>query len=172
MSILAGIVGVSLVFVFMVAVYKVPGLVADFALVIYMLIVYAAFMSIGAVLSLPSIAGFVLSVGMAVDANVIIFERIKEERQSGKRVRAAIDSGFRRAFTAILDSNVTTLIVAAILFYFGTGRVQGFALTLSIGILASMFTAITVTRILLNAIVDRDPERYARYFGGEAEQRV
>jgi preprotein translocase subunit SecD len=172
MSILAGIVGVSLVFVFMVAVYKVPGLVADFALVIYMLIVYAAFMSIGAVLSLPSIAGFVLSVGMAVDANVIIFERIKDERKSGKRVRAAIDSGFRRAFTAILDSNVTTLIVAAILFYFGTGRVQGFALTLSIGILVSMFTAITVTRILLNAIVDRDPERYARYFGGEAEQRV
>ena len=141
------------------------------SLVIYMLIVYAAFMGIGAVLSLPGIAGFVLSVGMAVDANVIILERIKEERKSGKRVRAAIDSGFRRAFTAILDSNVTTLIVAAILFYLGTGRVQGFALTLSIGILASMFTAITVTGSCEHHR-DRNPERYARYFGGEAEQRI
>lgn len=173
MSLMAGIVGVSLVLIFMVVVYKLPGLIADLALIVYILIVYAAFVSIGAVLSLSGIAGFVLSIGMAVDANVVIFERIKDELRSGKRVRAAIDAGFRRALTAVIDSNITTLIVAAILFLFGTGRVQGFALTLSIGVVASMFTAITVTKILLSAIVDRNPERYARHFGGRGmEQRV
>lgn len=173
MSLMAGIVGVLLVLVFMAVVYKVPGLIADMALIVYMLIVYTAFVSIGAVLSLSGIAGFVLSVGMAVDANVVIFERIKDELRSGKRVRAAIDAGFRRALTAVIDSNLTTLIVAAILFYFGTGRVQGFALTLSIGVVASMFAAVTVTKILLNAIVDKNPERYARHFGGRGiEQRV
>lgn len=166
LSFLAGIVGVALVLVFMVVAYGVPGLVADLALIVYMLIVYAAFVSIGATLSLSGISGFVLSVGMAVDANIIIFERIKEERQRGKRLRAAVDAGFRRALAAVLDANITTLIVAAILYYFGTGRVQGFALTLSIGILASLFTAITVTKVLLSTVVDMDPERCAKYFGG------
>lgn len=166
LSFLAGIVGIALVLVFMVVAYGVPGLVADLALIVYMLIVYAAFVSIGATLSLSGISGFVLSVGMAVDANIIIFERIKEERQRGKRLRAAVDAGFRRALAAVLDANITTLIVAAILYYFGTGRVQGFALTLSIGILASLFTAITVTKVLLSTVVDMDPERCAKYFGG------
>jgi len=165
LSLLAGAVGVALVLIFMVAVYKLPGLIADIALIVYMLIVYAAFVSIGATLSLSGIAGFVLSVGMAVDANIIVFERIQEERRSGKRLRAAIDAGFRRALSAVLDANITTLIVAAILYYFGTGRIQGFALTLSIGILASLFTAITVTKTLLSAVVDMNPEGAAKYFG-------
>ncbi|MGB4164729.1 MAG: SecD/SecF family protein translocase subunit, partial [Bacillota bacterium] len=173
LSFLAGVVGIALVLIFMAVVYKVPGLIADFALVVYMLIVYSAFVSIGATLSLSGIAGFVLSVGMAVDANIVIFERIKEERLSGKRLRSAIDAGFRRALAAVLDANITTLIVAAILYYFGTGRVQGFALTLGIGILASLFTAITVTKVLLSVVVDINPERSAHYFGGrEMKQSV
>lgn len=164
-SMIAGIVGVAAVFLFMMLYYRLPGVVAAMALAIYMLISLAVFMAIKATLSLAGVAGFILSVGMAVDANVIIFERIKEELRAGKRLHAAIQAGFTRAFSAIFDSNLTTLITAAILFYFGTTRVQGFALTLSIGILTSMFTAITVTRILLRAITDADPERYARWFG-------
>jgi len=171
LSLTAGIVGILLVLVFMIVIYKLPGLVADIALLVYMMIVYAAFVGVGASLTLPGIAGVILSIGMAVDANVIIFERIKDERQSGKRIRAAIESGFRRALTAVIDANVTTLIVAAILFYFGAGKVQGFALTLSIGILASMFSAIMVTRILLSAVVDRDPEKYSRYFPIKEEKQ-
>ncbi len=161
----AAIIGAGLVVLFMLAVYRLPGLIADLALGVYGLIVLAVLAGIHAVLTLPGIAGIILSVGMAVDANVIIFERIKEEMRGGKRLRAAIEAGFTRAFGCILDSNVTTLITAGVLYIYGTGAVRGFAVTLALGILASMFTAIIVTRIIMAAVVDRNPERYARYFG-------
>lgn len=161
----AAIIGAGLVVLFMLAVYRLPGVMADIALGVYGLIVLAVLASIHAVLTLPGIAGLILSVGMAVDANVIIFERIKEEMRGGKRLRAAIEAGFTRAFGCILDSNVTTLITAGVLYIYGTGAVRGFAVTLGLGILASMFTAIVVTRILITAVVDRNPERYAKYFG-------
>ncbi|MGE5592226.1 MAG: protein translocase subunit SecD [Betaproteobacteria bacterium] len=161
----AAVIGAGLVVLFMLGVYKLPGIMADIALGVYGLIVLAALAAIHAVLTLPGIAGLILSVGMAVDANVIIFERIKEEMRGGKRLRAAIEAGFTRAFGCILDSNVTTLITAGVLYVYGTGAVRGFAVTLGLGIIASMFTAIVVTRILITAVVDRNPERYARYFG-------
>ncbi|MDI6637685.1 MAG: protein translocase subunit SecD [Bacillota bacterium] len=161
----AAIIGAGLVVLFMLAVYRLPGTMADIALGIYGLIVLAVLAAIHAVLTLPGIAGLILSMGMAVDANVIIFERIKEEMRGGKRLRAAIEAGFTRAFGCILDSNVTTLITAGVLYIYGTGAVRGFAVTLGLGILASMFTAIVVTRILITAVVDRNPERYAKYFG-------
>jgi preprotein translocase subunit SecD len=129
------------------------------------LIVMAALVGLKAVLTLPGIAGLILSVGMAVDANVIIFERIKEELRGGKRIRAAIEGGFSRAFGCILDSNVTTLITAGALYLFGSGAVRGFAVTLGLGILASMFTAVVVTKLVLVAIVDRNPEKYRKHFG-------
>ena len=161
----AAIIGAGLVVLFMLAVYRLPGVMADIALGVYGLIVLAVLASIHAVLTLPGIAGLILSVGMAVDANVIIFERIKEEMRGGKRLRAAIEAGVTRAFGCILDSNVTTLISAGVLYIYGTGAVRGFAVTLGLGVLASMFTAIVVTRILIAAVVDRNPERYAKYFG-------
>lgn len=165
LSIKAGILGAALVLLFMVFYYKLPGLIADLALGLYALIVLAAMAALGATLTLPGIAGFILTIGMAVDANVIIFERIKEELSNGKRLRAAIDAGFNRAFTTILDANVTTLITALVLFYYGTSSIRGFAVTLTLGILASMFTAIVVTRFLLNVVVDANPERFGKYFG-------
>ena len=164
-SLRAGVAGIVLVLLFMLFYYRLPGGVADVALGIYVLLLFALIVGLGATLTLPGIAGLILSVGMAVDANVIIFERVKEELRSGKRLRAAIDAGWKRAFVAIFDSNLTTLIAAAVLYYFGTGPVRGFAVTLSLGILTSMFTAIVVTRALLTAIVERNPSRYVRYFG-------
>lgn len=160
----AGIIGVALVLLYMLMYYKLPGAIADLALGTYIVIVLAALTGFKATLTLPGIAGFILSIGMAVDANVIIFERIKEEMESGKRIRAAVEAGFDRAFKAILDANITTLITAGVLFYLGTGAVRGFAVTLSIGILASMFTAIVVTRVVLSSVVDSNPEKMARYF--------
>ncbi len=167
----AGIIGVILVLTFMGLVYKLPGLVADFALLIYIIIVVGALSAINAVLTLPGIAGIILSVGMAVDANVLIFERIKEEIAEGKRLRSAIEAGFNRAFATILDSNITTLITAAVLFFVGTGGVRGFAVTLGVGILASMFTAVFVTRLFLDIVVDRRPEAMARHFSMRGVKR-
>lgn len=164
-SLNAGIAGVLLVFLFITLYYRLPGGVASIALVFYVAFVLAVLVGVRATLTLPGIAGFILSIGMAVDANVIIFERVKEELRSGKRLRASIDAGWKRAFVAILDANVTTLITALVLFYFGTGPVKGFAVTLSIGIILSMFTAIAVTRTLLQVLVDRNPDRFVRYFG-------
>ncbi|NLJ74625.1 MAG: protein translocase subunit SecD [Firmicutes bacterium] len=161
----AGIVGVILVFVYMMFYYKLPGLVADIALSCYIVILLGMLSAINAVLTLPGIAGIILSIGMAVDANVLVFERIKEELAEGKRLRSAIDSGFSRAFRTILDSNITTLITAIVLFYAGAGSVRGFAVTLGLGILVSMFTAVVVTKTLLNWVVDRDPDKMVRYFG-------
>lgn len=161
----AGTVGVLLVLAFMAFYYKAPGLVADLALVLYVVIALGVLSGMNAVLTLPGIAGFILSIGMAVDANVLIFERIKEEAASGKRLRSAVQAGFKRAFGTILDSNITTLISAAVLFYLGTGAIKGFAVTLAVGILTSMFTAVFVTRVLLEAMVNRFHERMARDLG-------
>ncbi len=165
-SVRAGIAGVALVLLFMLFNYKFVGLIADIGLLVYIVFYMAALMRFGATLTLPGIAGLILSLGMAVDANVIIFERIKEEINNGKRLRAAIDSGFSRAIRAIVDANITTLITAGVLLYYGTGPVQGFAVTLSIGILCSMFTAIFITKLIMNLFVDRDPVGSAKYFTG------
>ena len=162
-SLIAGAIGVLLVCLFMLIVYRIPGLVACLALGFYIVIEALIFSLIRVNLSLPGIAGIILSIGMAVDANVVIFERIKEELRAGKTVKSAIDSGFKRAFAAILDSNVTTLIAAAVLFFLGTGTIVGFATTLGIGVIVSMFTALTVTHFLLNRMVDfhiRSPKAY------------
>ena len=145
----AVVFAMMLIGVFMIVFYRLPGIVADIALVIFGLITFGCLNFIDATLTLPGIAGLILSAGMAVDANVIIFERIKEELRMGNTVRNAIDAGFSKGFVAIFDSNLTTLIITVILFTFGTGPVKGFAVTLTIGTLASMFTAITITKILL-----------------------
>ena len=162
-SLIAGAIGIVLVMLFMLLVYRIPGLVASIALCFYMVLEALIFSLVRVNLSLPGIAGIILSIGMAVDANVIIFERVKEELKNGKTVKSAIDSGFKRAFTAILDSNITTLIACAVLFFLGTGTIVGFATTLGIGVIVSMFTALTVTHFLLNRMVDfrvRNPKAY------------
>jgi len=164
-SVRAGFIGIMLVMVFMALYYRLPGLVASLSLVIYIMIVLLVLVSINAALTLPGIAGLLLSIGMAVDANVIIFERLKEELRNGKSLRPAIDAGFKRAFRTILDSNVTTLIAAAVLFYLGAGPIQGFAVTLTIGILTSMFTAIVITRMLLKLVVGMNITRNTKLFG-------
>ncbi len=152
-SIKAGVIGVLLVMIFMIAVYRLPGVVSCVALLFYCVLEGLALVIFKVNLSLPGIAGIILSIGMAVDANVVIFERIKEELRAGKTIRSAIDSGFHRAFSAILDSNITTFIAAAVLYFFGKGTIVGFAITLGLGIILSMFTALTVTRMLLNSLV-------------------
>ncbi|MBE9167488.1 protein translocase subunit SecD [Pleurocapsales cyanobacterium LEGE 06147] len=152
-SIYAGIAGLLLVLIFMVVYYRLPGLVADLALAVYTLLTLACYALVGVTLTLPGIAGFILSIGMAVDANVLIFERTREEIRAGKTLYRAVESGFYRAFSSILDSNVTTLIACAALFWLGSGLVKGFALTLAIGVLVSMFTALTCSRTLLLSIV-------------------
>jgi preprotein translocase subunit SecD len=152
LSLKAGIIGIGAVFLFMLLYYRWPGVIAVLSLIFYGLIVVGIFILIDTTLTLPGIAGIVLSVGMAVDANIIIYERLKEELRAGKTLRSAIDAGFRNAFRAILDSNVTTLIAAAVLYFLGTGPIRGFAITLSIGILVSMFTAISFTRFILHLV--------------------
>jgi len=157
--------GVIAVMLYMVLFYRVPGAVADFALVVYGLLVLGALAAINATLTLPGIAGLLLSVGMAVDANVIIFERLKEELRSGKTLRASVEAGFRRAILTVMDANITTLIATAVLYKFGTGPIRGFAVTLSIGILASLLTAIVLTRFILREIVATGTIRSPKLFG-------
>ncbi|MDK2816404.1 MAG: preprotein translocase subunit SecD [Moorella sp. (in: firmicutes)] len=147
------IAGLVLIALFMLVVYRLPGLVADFSLIIYALIVLVVLWALKATLTLPGIAGLLLSVGMAVDANIIIYERLKEELRNGKTLRAAVDAGFKRAFTTIFDANATTVLAALVLYFLGSGTVRGFAVTLSLGIVASMFTAITLTRFLLHQVI-------------------
>lgn len=149
----AAMFAMALIGIFMLIFYRLPGIVADIALIIFGLITFGSLNFIDATLTLPGMAGLILSAGMAVDANVIIFERIKEELKLGNTIRNAIDAGFSKGFVAIFDSNLTTLIITTILFTFGTGPVKGFAVTLTIGTLASMFTAITITKILLVTFV-------------------
>lgn len=148
-SIYAGILGLILVLIFMVAYYRLPGLIADLALMLYALFTLAVFDVLGVVLTLPGIAGFILSIGMAVDANVLIFERTREELRAGKTLYRSVESGFYRAFSSILDSNVTTLIACGALIWLGVGLVKGFAVTLAVGVLVSMFTALTCSRTFL-----------------------
>jgi preprotein translocase subunit SecD len=158
-SVVAGIVGLLAVATFMIAYYRLPGVLAVIALLIYAMITIALFKLIPVTLTLPGIFGFILSIGVAVDANVLIFERLKEELRSGKRVEAAVDAGFARAWPSIRDSNISTLITCAILFWFGSNFgasvVQGFAVTLALGIFVSLFTAIIVTRTFLHLVLDR-----------------
>ncbi|MBU3758596.1 MAG: protein translocase subunit SecD [Candidatus Omnitrophica bacterium] len=146
----AGLIGTLLVFVFMPIYYLLPGVVAVVGLFLYGLFLLGSLAAFGASLTLPGIAGFVLSIGMAVDANVLIFERIREEKEAGKTSRGAIAAGYHKAFSAILDSNLTTILTSVILFIFGTGPIKGFAVTLTLGIIASMFSAIFITRVLFD----------------------
>ncbi|HEY0797722.1 MAG TPA: protein translocase subunit SecD [Candidatus Baltobacteraceae bacterium] len=155
-SLWASVVGLGLVLLFMLAVYRLPGFMADVALVIYALIVLAVLVVAHAALTLPGIAGFVLSIGMAVDANVLIFERLKEELWAGKSLRGAVRTGFARAFSAVFDSHVTTIVGAGVLYWLGTGTVKGFAFTLFWGTVISLFTAVFITRFFMDVVVDND----------------
>ena len=169
---LAGVIAILLVFLFMLVYYRLPGLVACLALVYYAIVVLAVFRLIPVTLTLAGIAGFVLSVGMAVDANVLIFERMKEELRLGKSLPSAMEAGFNRAWNSILDSNVSSLITATILYLFGSSTIKGFALVLIIGVLISMFTAITVTRTMLRFIVPNEWARKPGLYGLTEEEFV
>ncbi len=164
-SVIAGLIGIALIMLFMILYYRFSGVCATIALLFYIFF-FAVFLSVCRVnLSLAGIAGILLSIGMAVDANVVIFERIKEELRAEKTVRAAINSGFHRATSAIVDSNITTIIAALALYFLGSGTIKGFALTLGIGILISMFTAIVITKALLNIFYGfgvKKPSLYCR----------
>lgn len=152
-SLLAAGIGILVVMLFMVVIYRIPGLVADLALAIYVGIISLVLGLMRVNLSLSGIAGIVLSIGMAVDANVIIFERMKEELSIGKTIKASVDAGFKKAFSAILDSNITTIITCVVLYFSGIGTIKGFAVTLGLGVVVSMFTAIVVTKFLLKQLV-------------------
>jgi preprotein translocase subunit SecD len=169
-SLIAGFIGLSVVILFMSLYYRLPGVIADLALIVYALITFALFKLIPVTLTLPGIAGFVLSLGVAVDANILIFERLKEELRSGRTLRQAIDLGWARAWPSIRDSNLSTLITCAILFWFGStfgaSIVKGFSFTLAIGVLVSMFTAIIVTRNFLHVVLDNiELASHPRLFG-------
>lgn len=163
-SLKASILGLALVLIFMIVVYRLPGFLADIALAIYVVMMLAVLSVSHATLTLPGIAGFVLSIGMAVDANVLIFERIKEELWNGKSMRAAVRVGFQRAFSAVFDSHFTTIVGAFVLFSLGTGTVKGFAFTLLWGTIISLFTAVFITRFFVDLLVDNEilttPELY------------
>ena len=164
-TVLAGLVGIALVITFMLIYYRLPGGVASFALIYYTLVMVAIFRLIPVTLALAGIAGFVLSVGMAVDANILIFERMKEELRVGKSLPAAVEAGFNRAWNSILDSNVSSLITATILYAFGSSVIRGFALVLIIGVLVSMFSAIVVTRTILRWVVRQEWARKPALYG-------
>jgi len=153
-SAFAFVVGISAVLLFMLLFYRACGFIADFSLMAYTLLLLAILKALDATLTLPGVAGIILSIGMAVDANVLIFEHFKEEFRLGKSIRLAMDNGFKRAFTTIFDSNITTIIAATVLFLFGTGNIRGFAITLGLGVLLSMFTAITLTQYMLKLLVN------------------
>ena len=168
-------IGIAGIFVFMLLFYRLAGIVADVALLLYVMLLLVVMRYLGATLTLPGIAGIILSVGMAVDANVLIFERFKEEVKRGKTLRSAMDSGFGRAIVTILDSNLTTIMAAAVLFYLGTGPIKGFAVTLALGTLLSMFTAVTVTKFMLRFLIYSNIPKSPFMFGArapKAEQEV
>ncbi len=164
-SVFAFVVGIAAVLLFMLLFYRACGFIADVSLMAYTLLLLAILKALDATLTLPGVAGIILSIGMAVDANVLIFEHFKEEFRLGKGIRLAMDAGFKRAFTTIFDSNITTIIAAFVLFMFGTGNIRGFAITLGLGVLLSMFTAITLTqymlKLLVNAKLFENPSIYA-----------
>jgi protein-export membrane protein SecD len=171
-SLLAGAVGILLVILFMLIYYRLPGVVASFALIYYTLVVLAIFRLIPVTLTLAGIAGFVLSIGMAVDANILIFERMKEEMRVGKSLPSAVEAGFGRAWNSILDSNVSSLITATILYLFGSSTIRGFALVLIIGVLVSMFSAIVVTRTILRWVVTQPWSRKASLYGVSEQEFI
>jgi preprotein translocase subunit SecD len=154
LSILAGKVGIGIVMLFMILYYRLPGLIADIALTLYIYIVLATFANVNVTLTLSGIAAFLLTVGMAVDANILIFERTKEELKSGRSIKSSINIGFKRAMSSILDSNISSIISGVVLYNMGTGSVKGFALTFMIGVVLSMFTAVIVTRTLMKLVAD------------------
>jgi preprotein translocase subunit SecD len=164
-SIKAGLIGLLLVAIYMIFYYRFSGFLAAIILAIYSLILMGTLAGLKATLTLPGIAGLILSIGMAIDANIIIFERIKDERRSGKTLRASIDAGFKRAYTTIIDANVTTLITALILAYFTSGTVRGFAITLGIGVIASMFTAFFVTKNIIDLFTNSSLLNSSSAFG-------
>jgi len=164
-SVIAFGIGIGAIVIFMLLFYRLSGFVANISLILYVMMLLFALKMLNATLTLPGIAGIILSMGMAVDANVLIFERFKEEFRAGKTLRAAMDAGFSRAFSTILDSNVTTLISAAVLFFFGAGPIKGFAITLGLGILLSMFTAITITRFMLTMLMRANVIKNGKIFG-------
>lgn len=164
-SIKAGGIALLFIFIFMIIVYKIPGIIASFSLIIYTLIVFLTMSSLGVKLTLPGIAGLILSIGMAVDANVLIFERIKEEIKTGKTVRSSIDIGFKRALTSVIDSNITTLIAGIVLYIFGVGFIKGFGVTLIIGIVASMITSVIISKYLLKLIISITGGKNSKLYG-------
>ena len=149
----AFVVGIGAVLLFMIVFYRLSGFIADISLMAYTMLLLLILWSLDATLTLPGVAGIILSIGMAVDANVLIFEHFKEEYRTGKSLRLSMDAGFDRAFTTIFDSNITTIIAAAVLFFLGTGTIRGFAITLGLGVVLSMFTAITLTRYMLKLLI-------------------
>ncbi len=171
-SLLAGAIGILLVFIFMVLHYRLPGVVACLALIYYAFVVFAIFRLVPVTLTLAGVAAFVLSVGMAVDANILIFERTKEELRAGKTLVPAIEAGFNRAWPSIFDSNMSSIITASILFYFGSATIRGFALVLIIGVLISMFTAVSLSREMLRWVVRQPWARRASFFGVQEEELV
>lgn len=164
-SIKAGGIALLFIFIFMIIVYKIPGIIASLSLIIYTLIVFLTMSSLGVKLTLPGIAGLILSIGMAVDANVLIFERIKEEIKTGKTVRSSIDIGFKRALTSVIDSNITTLIAGIVLYIFGVGFIKGFGVTLIIGIVASMITSVIISKYLLKLIISITGGKISKLYG-------
>lgn len=164
-SILAGGIALLIIFLFMILIYKIPGIVASLALITYTLIVVFTMILLGVKLTLPGIAGLVLSIGMAVDTNVLIFERIREELIIGKSIRSSIDAGFKRALTSVMDSNITTLIAGFVLYYFGIGPIKGFGVTLVIGIIASIITAILLSKYLLKLFVSVFNTKNTKIYG-------
>src|SRR6266567_6421105 len=166
-SLVAGVIGLLLVALFMILYYRLPGVIAVMALFFYTALTYAVFRLIPVTLTLAGVAGFILSIGMAVDANVLTFERLKEELRNGKTLRVSLDEGRRRAFPSILYSNLATILTALILFNFGTGTVKGFALTLIVGVVVSFFTAVFVTQLLLHAAIEYSSLCRRRLWGVE-----
>ena len=167
---IAGVIGLGFVMLFMVAYYRAPGAIADVALLLYGIMLFALFKVFSVTLTLAGIAGFILSIGMAVDANILIFERTKEELKAGRTLFTAINSGFDRAFTSIFDSNMTTIITCAILYFCGTSIVKGFALTLAIGVAVSMFSAITITKNFMHLIFGTGNLKNPALFGLKPEE--
>lgn len=167
-SVVAGLLGLLMVLLFMLIYYRLPGLVAAVALMMYAIIALAVYIFVPVTLTLAGIAGFIISIGMAIDANILIFERMKEEIREGKTIMAAIDAGFTRAWTSIRDSNVSTLITCVILYYFGSGLIRGFAVTLGIGVIISMFSAITISHTLLKLVSMTGLANNFRWWGAKA----
>ena len=162
----AGILAMIAISLFMFAIYKIPGLIADVVLVIYGFLVLASLSLVGSTLTLPGIAGFILTLGMAVDANVITFERIKEEMGKGYSIDDSVEKGFENGLPAIIDGNLTTLLIAAVLFSFGTGPVRGFAVTLSLGVMITMLTAIFITKLFMHFVISTFHIKKEKLFWG------